>query len=276
MNLLEIFTIPFMQRAMISAVILAILLGFFGIFIVPRRMGFMADGIAHGSLLGIAVGLFVGGYPILYAIITAAFYGFILAKIPNNSRVTHDGLIGLFLAGGMSGAVILMSFIPGFKPELFTYLFGNILSIQWMDVYILLIAFVIAVIVLRLQWRSLVMTTIHNDLSKIIRIPVTTSRYFLFIGTSIALIAGVKLLGVILVSSLLIIPVLIANQFSFSFRSMVILTQSIGIISALGGIFVSYIVDIPTGPTIALLLVSTFVAATSSSAIQTKLFKHHV
>ena len=109
MDLLEILTIPFMQRAMISAVILAILLGFFGIFIVPRRMGFMADGIAHGSLFGIAVGLFLGSYPILYAIITAAFYGFVLAKITNTSRVTHDGLIGLFLTGGMRISKILSS-----------------------------------------------------------------------------------------------------------------------------------------------------------------------
>ena len=231
----------------------------------------MADGVAHGSLLGVAVGLFVGAYPIIFAMITAAVCGIILAKVSNSSRITHDGLIGLFLTGGMSSAVILMTFIPGYKPELFSYLFGNILAIQWVDVYVLIVAFAIASIVLRKQWRPLVMTTIHIDLSKIIRIPVTTSRYFLFIGTAVALIAGVKLLGVILVSALLIIPVLVANQFGSSFKSTVIITQLISTSSTFGGIILSYILDIPTGPTIALTLVSIFSLSASYSAVRSKL-----
>jgi zinc transport system permease protein len=275
MDLLEIFTTSFMQRALITGVLLAILLGFFGIFIVPRRMGFMADGVAHGSLLGVAIGLFLGAYPIIFAMVTAAACGIILARISSNSRITHDGLIGLFLTGGMSGAIILMTFMPGYKPELFSYLFGNILAIQWTDVYVLITAFSVTAILLRRQWRPLVMTTIHSDLSRIIRIPVTTSRYFLFVGTSIALIAGVKLLGVILVSALLIIPVLIANQLGSSFKSTVVISQFSGTLCTFGGIIISYIFDIPTGPTIALTLVTIFTISASYSAIQTKLIKRH-
>lgn len=273
MELLEILTIPFMQRAIISGILLAILLGIFGIFIIPRKMGFIADGVAHGSLLGVAVGLFLGVYPIIFAMILAAGYGALLAKVSNNSRLTHDGLIGLFLTGGMSAAIILLTFIPGYKPELFSYLFGNILAIGWSDLYVLIAAFSITLMVLIKQWRPLIMTTIHNDLSKIIRIHVTTSRYFLFVGTSIALVAGVKLLGVILVSALLIVPVLIANQLGSSFKSTVIISQLVGTLSTFGGIIISYVLDIPTGPTVALTLVIVFSLSSGYSLIRSKLIK---
>ena len=270
MDFIEIFTIPFMQRAIIAAILLAIILGFFGIFIVPRRLAFMADGITHSSLLGIALGLLIGSYPLIYAMILAIILGIILARITDYGRITQDGLVGTFLVGGMSAAIIIMSFIPGYKPELFSYLFGNLLSITWLDIYLLGIFFIIVILLLIFQWRTLVLTTMHNDLSRILDMPINKTRYFLFIGTSITLIAGVKLLGIILVSGLLIIPVLIANQVGNSFKSNVILTQLIAIIITFLGVLFSYVFDLPTGPSIGLLLVVTFILSLLYAFIRTK------
>tara|TARA_B100001123_G_C15343460_1_gene1036015 strand:+ start:407 stop:1237 length:831 start_codon:yes stop_codon:yes gene_type:complete len=261
MDLFEVITIPFMQRAFLGSIMLAILFGLFGTFIVPRKLGFMADGISHGSLLGIAVGIFIGVYPIIFAIILAAIFGFLLARVNDYGRITQDGLVGIFLAGGMSGAIILLSFMPGYRPELMSYLFGNLLSIQWIDIYGLTLFFVLTIILFRMQWRSLVITTIHTELAYVINLPVTLSKYFLFIGTSIALICGVKLLGIILVSALLIIPVLTANQIGHSFKSTLIGTQICGISCSFMGILFAYILDIPSGPSIALLLVCIFLSA---------------
>ena len=139
MDFFELFSIPFIIRALIGSVLLSIIFGLFGTFIVPRRISFMADGISHASLLGIAFGLFIGTYPLIYAFLVAAIFGFILAKVSESNRITEDGFIGILLTGGMSGALILLSFVPGYKPELFSYLFGNILSIEWMDLYLSLI-----------------------------------------------------------------------------------------------------------------------------------------
>ena len=97
----------------------------------PRRLSFMADGITLASLLRIALVLLIGAYPLIYAFILAIILGIILARITDYSRITQDGLVGIFLVGGMSAAIIIMSFIPGYKPELFSYLFGNLLSINW-------------------------------------------------------------------------------------------------------------------------------------------------
>ena len=273
MDLVDIISTAFMQRAFVSAILLASLFGLFGRFIVPKRLGFMADGISHGSLLGIALGLLLGIYPILFAMVVASLYGFLLSRVSSTSNVTQDGLIGVFLSGGMGGAIIIMSYVPGYKPELFSYLFGNILTINWTDIYFLA-GFVILVIILFVsQWRALVITTIHNDLSHVIDLPVGRTKYFLFIGTSITLIAGVKLLGVILVSALLIIPVLIANQFGQSLKSTFILTQFIGISFTLIGIVISYVMDYPTGPSIAILLVIALMIALFYKNMKIKL-KH--
>jgi zinc transport system permease protein len=271
MDLIDIISTPFMQRSFLSAVLLASLFGLFGTFIVPRRLGFMADGISHGSLLGIALGLLLGVYPILIAIIVASLYGFMLSRVSSTSNVTQDGLVGVFLSGGMGGAIIILSYVPGYKPELFSYLFGNILTIQWTDIYFLTGFFILITIIFVSQWRSLVITTVHNDLSHVIDLPVDRTKYFLFIGTSITLIAGVKLLGVILVSALLIIPVLIANQFGQSLRSTFGLTQFIGIFSTLAGILISYVMDYPTGPSVAILLVMILMVALLYKNIKAKL-----
>ena len=267
MDFFELFTIPFMIRALVGSILLSLLFGLFGTFIVPRRVSFMADGISHASLLGIAFGLFIGTYPLIYAFLAAAIFGFILAKVSEHSRITADGLIGIILTGGMSGALILLSFVPGYKPELFSYLFGNILSIQWVDLYILSGFFVITCIILISQWRSLVMSTIHPDLSRVLKMPIKRTRYFLFIGTAIALIAGVKLLGVILVSALLITPVLAANQIGTSFKSTIFLTLLIGIVGSVTGLIISYIFDLPSGPSIALTLVLIFIASLFYSSL---------
>jgi|TARA_B110000438_G_scaffold288464_1_gene321950 zinc transport system permease protein len=267
MDIIDMFSISFMQRAFIGSFLLSITYGLYGMFIIPRKIGFMADGISHASLLGIAVGLSIGINPLLPALLLAAFLGFLLAYSADSSNVTSDGLIGIFLSGGMSGAIIIMAFMPGYKPDLFSYLFGNLLSIQNVDIYALVAFTIFSIIGFILQWRALVISTIHLDLSKVINLPTTQSKYFLFIGMSIGLILGVKLLGVILISALLITPVMTANQIATSFKGTFITTQLIGFFATFTGIILSYSLDLPPGPTIALLLVAIFVF----SLLQSKL-----
>tara|TARA_B100001123_G_scaffold153963_1_gene178369 strand:- start:1639 stop:2481 length:843 start_codon:yes stop_codon:yes gene_type:complete len=254
----EMFTTPFMQRALIGSLMLAVMLGLFGVFMVPRKLGFMADGVSHASLLGIAVGIMFGGAPLLWAALVAACIGMVLAKIEDNSRLTLDSVVGIVLVGGMSSAVILMSLTPGYKPELVTYLFGSLLSISWNDIYFLIGFFAVTLILFKMQWRTLVLTTVHGELSSVLGLRTSAAKYFLFVGTSIALIAGVKLLGVILISALLIIPFSAANQATRSLRSSLIVTECIAIGGTIAGIICSYVYDLPTGPAIALVFVALF------------------
>ena len=151
-----------------------------------------------------------------------------------------------------------MSLTPGYKPELVTYLFGSLLSISWNDIYLLIGFFVVTLFLFKLQWRTLVLTTVHGELSSVLGLPTSAAKYFLFVGTSVALIAGVKLLGVILISALLIIPFSAANQATRSLRSSLIVTECLAIGGTIAGIIFSYVYDLPTGPAIALVFVALF------------------
>ncbi len=244
-----------MQRAFISCIILSVLLGLLGTFIVPRKMAFMADGISHASLLGIAIGLLLGVFPLAIAIVIAIIMGAIVAALRNNPRITLDGLIGILLTAGMSGAIIIFALTPGYKPELFSYLFGSVVATTWVDVYVLCGLAAITLPLLKYFWRSLVLTTVHEQLSRVMNLPAHTANYFLFIFTAITLVTGVKILGIILVSGLLIIPVLSANLITNSLRKAVIVTISLAIVGSIVGLILSFIFDLPSGPCIALTLI---------------------
>lgn len=151
-----------------------------------------------------------------------------------------------------------MALTPGYKPELITYLFGSLLSISWNDIYLLIGFFAVTLVLFKIQWRTLVLTTVHGELSSVLGLPTSAAKYFLFVGTSVALIAGVKLLGVILISALLIIPFSAANQATRSLKGSLILTECLAVAGTMTGIILSYIYDLPTGPAIALVFVGLF------------------
>ena len=254
-EIFQLVSFPFMQRAFISCAILSGLLGLLGTFIVPRKMAFMADGISHASLLGIAIGLLLGVFPLVLAIVIAIIMGAIVAALRNNPRITLDGLIGILLTTGMSGAIIIFALTPGYKPELFSYLFGSVVATTWVDVYVLCGLAVITLPLLKYFWRSLVLTTVHEPLSRVMNLPAHTANYFLYIFTAITLVTGVKILGIILVSGLLIIPVLSSNLITNSLRKAVIVTITLAILGSIVGLIMSFIFDLPSGPCIALTLI---------------------
>ena len=254
-EIFQLVSFPFMQRAFISCIILSVLLGLLGTFIVPRKVAFMADGITHASLLGIAIGLLLGVFPLAIALVIAIITGAIVAALRNNPRIPLDGLIGLLLTTGMSGAIIIFALTPGYKPELFSYLFGSVVATTWVDVYVLCGLAAITLPLLKYFWRSLVLTTVHEQLSRVMNLPAHTANYFLFIFTAITLVTGVKILGIILVSGLLIIPVLSANLITNSLRKSVIVTISLAIVGSIVGLILSFIFDLPSGPCIALTLI---------------------
>lgn len=268
LDLYQIVSLPFMQRAFISCIILSIVLGLLGTFIVPRKMAFMADGISHASLLGVAVGLLLGILPLLMAVMVAIIMGAIVAALRSNTRITQDGLIGILLTGGMSSSIIVFSMTPGFKPELFSYLFGSILSTTWTEVYILIGFSIFTLILIKYFWRSLVLSTVHDQLSRVMNLPTRTANYFLFVFTAIALVTGVKILGIILVSALLIIPVITSNLVTHSLKASVIATIIFGLTGSVTGLFISFILDLPSGPCIALTLIGMFILALVSTSLK--------
>jgi len=248
----ELLTLPFMQRALIAGIALAPLLALLGQFVIMRRMAFFADGIAHASLAGVAVGVLAGIYPIPIALLVAVIMATMIYWLERHGSVGSDAAIGVLFSAGMAIGVILLSWTDGYQPELVSFLFGNILAVSWSDIALIVPIAVAVVGLIILKYRALTLGAIDHDLAHVSGEQPDRMQLMLYIILAVAVVLGIKVVGVILVSALLVVPAVTAKLVSRSFREMTILSICIALATVIGGVVLSYVANSPTGPTVVL------------------------
>ena len=248
----ELLQYPFIQRAFIAGIILAVVLSFLGVFIILRRMAFFADGIAHASLAGVAVGILFSFNPILTAVVLTAVFAAVIYLLEQKYKLTSDVAIGILFTSGMALGVLLISLTPGYQPELMSFLFGNILSISMDEIWILIVVGGFVVAFLSIYLRSLTLMSFDKESAYLVGIKVEFLQLALYVVTAVAVVLGIKVLGIILVSALIIIPVAIGKLFARSFKSLIGLSFFISLMMVILGLFASIYLDWPSGPTIVL------------------------
>ena len=248
----DILQFPFMQRALLAGILLALLLAVIGIFVMLKKMAFFGDGIAHASLAGIAIALIAGMSPLLTAIVFSVFVAIIIYYLEKKTNLSSDTIIGIFFTASMSLGVILMSYQEGYQPELISFLFGNILAIKSVELFYIA-GFTIALLVFYLiYFRRITLVTFDREMAYISGINATVIELIMYISLAIAVVLGVKILGIVLVSALLIIPPSIAKITARSFRGLFVTSIVISEVITVVGIFLSYKFNWPTGATIVL------------------------
>ncbi len=251
--MLEIFELAFMQRALITGIILAVVLSYLGILVILRKMSFFADGIAHSSLAGVAIGVLASFYPLLSAIAFSLLMGLLIYYLEEKSKLSSDTIIGIIFSSGLALGAMLMSFKSGYQPELISFLFGNILAITWLDLIIIATVGFLIVLFVKLYYKKLVLISLNKDLAQAQGLKGKSLKLFFYLALSTAVVLAIKVLGLILASALLIIPVATAKSFSKSLKHLNFLAIFIGIITVFLGLLLSYYFDLSTGPTIVLL-----------------------
>lgn len=240
-----------MQRAIIGGIFVASLTSFMGVLVVLRKSSFFGDAIAHASLTGVALGLLVGTNPVLAAAFYAVLVAFFLPYLKKHSGLPLDSLLGFVLPFSMGLGVILLSILPGYQPELISFLFGSVLAIGWVDVGVILVL-TLFVIFLMLKYRnSLVFASFDNEYAKVSGIDVAKIDTIYQILLAISIVAGIKLVGIILVNALLVIPASTVRLYAKSLKQMFLITPVLAVLITLVGLISSYFLDIPSGPTIA-------------------------
>ncbi|MEX0877889.1 MAG: metal ABC transporter permease [Candidatus Spechtbacterales bacterium] len=248
----DFILLPFMQRALIAGVVLAFILPFLGVFVTLRKMSFFSDGIAHASLAGIALGIISGLNPMNMALIVGVFFGISVYVLERKTNVASDSVIGVIFTTGLALGVILLSFQQGYQPELISFLFGSILAVGSSDLYLIVaFSFFISLFLVR-YLRDLTNITIDRDNAWLQGIPVAALELIFYIVLSMAIVLGVKLLGIILISALLITPAATAKLVSPSFKRFVAISIILGEISVVSGLALSYYFDLPSGAVIIL------------------------
>ncbi len=256
---MEIFQYEFIKNAVITAVLINIACGIVGTFVVTKRIVFISGGISHAAFGGIGLGYFLGLDPIITAIPFSILAAFGIGFIAKKTKVGEDAAIGILWAIGMSLGIIFINLTPGYAPDLFSYLFGNILTIPFSDLIIMVVLDMIIVVVTILFYKEFKAISFDEEFSKVAGVPVDL-LYFLLLGmVALSVVILIKVVGIILVIALLTIPAATCRQFTNNIKTLIFLSMSTGIILTISGLWISYILDLASGATIIMVLGLVFI-----------------
>ncbi len=240
----------FFQHALIGSLLASIACGLVGTYIVTRRLVFISGGLTHASFGGIGIGLYTGIPPILSAAVFAVLSAFGVEWLSKRRDMREDSAIAVFWALGMAVGVMFTFLSPGFAPDLSAYLFGNILTITWGD--LMLLAGVAGALGLFFAFfrHPIVQVAFDREFARSQGLPVQVLEYMLMMFIALTIVACLRMVGIVLVISLLTIPQMTANLFSHRFHRIVWLSIGIGYASCLGGLYLSFHGNIPSGAAI--------------------------
>ena len=260
---------PFIIKGLLAGVIVALVAGVMGCFVVWRRMAYFGDSLAHSALLGIALGIALGVNHNLSVIMLCSLFALILVWLQQKRIFATDTLLGILAHASLSIGVITISILEQII-DLHSYLFGDILTVGNDQIWWLVIGGGSVLGVLTYNWSSLVLMTIDEDLAQAENVPVARYQMLLMFLMTIVVAISIKIVGILLIASLLIIAPAASRQFSKSPEMMAMIACLIGVISVVIGMYFSFELDTPSGPTIVAALAALFVISFPISRITTK------
>ena len=257
--ILEALSYGFMQKALIAGIAVGLICSFMGTFLVLRRYSLFGDGIAHVAFGGISVGLFLGVFPLWTAFIVSIFGGIGLQKLRQSTKISGDAAVAVVLVSGLAVGVILVSSSGGFSVDLFSFLFGSILLISNEDTIMILAissGIIATLLVLQKQFLHL---TFNEEQAKLVGLRTTLLNYAFVILASITVVTSMRLVGILLISALIVIPNITAMMFGKGFKKTVCISMGISTISVIGGILLSYSLNLAPSGTIVVIAVGILV-----------------
>jgi zinc transport system permease protein len=256
----EILEFGFMQRALITGLAVAVTCSVIGLFLVLRRQSLFGDAISHVAFGGIAIGLFINLYPIWTAFIVSIFGALGITKLRESTKIPPDSAIAVLLTSGLAVGVVLIGLAGGFTLDLYSFLFGSILLVSPQDTLTILILSAAVLSIISVIYRKLLYVTFDEQQAKVSGIQVTNLNYLFIVLASITVITSIRLVGVLLLSSLVVIPNITAIMFGKGFKKTLLISFLIAVYSVLGGIIISYYLNLAPGGTIVLMSIATFFA----------------
>lgn len=261
-SLLTIFSYPFMQRALIAGVILGLLIPAIGVIASLRKMTFFGEGVAHASLAGIAIAILAGLAPLPVAILWAILFASFIYFLERYTKLPTDTLIGILFTASMALGIIIIQNLPGYQPELLSYLFGSILAVQNTDLLVIIPVASIILIWLFKNLSGLTFTALSEESASVSGFNTKLHTYFFYLALAVTAVLGVKILGIILVPALLVLPTATSRLLTQTFRSYVTISIILGELFIILGLILSYYFDSPSGATIVLVATAGFLAST--------------
>lgn len=249
-GILELFNYTFFQHALLGSLFASIACGIIGTYIVTRRLVFISGGITHASFGGIGIGLYTGISPILGAAIFSVLSAFGVEWLSKRKDMREDSAIAVFWTFGMAVGIIFSFLAPGFTPDLSTFLFGNILTITLSDIWMLAILSLVLIGFFTCFLTTIIYIAFDREYARSQRIPVRLFEYILMMFIALTIVFCLRMIGIVLVISLLTLPQMTSNLFTHSFKKIIFMSIGIGFMSCIGGLLLSYQLQVPSGASI--------------------------
>lgn len=243
---------PFMQRALLGAVAVGVLCAVMGTFVVLKHLSFIGEGLAHGSLPGLALGWLLGTNLYLSAGLFAVGLALVIGYVTEKSRIALDTAIGILFSSSMALGIVLISLKRGYTPDLTSYLFGSVLAIGPHDLWLILGAAVIILALVALLFKELVFLAFDREMAEVTGVPAGPLYYLLLAMLAITVVVALQAVGIVLVTAFLVIPPAAAFQLTNRMGSLVSLAVVFSIIGCVVGLFASYYLNVALGATIVL------------------------
>ncbi len=260
-------THTFLQNALWGSLLASIACGVIGSYVVVRKIGYMAGGIAHAVLGGMGIAYFSGHSPVMGALITALGAAFLIGWTERHNRHEEDILISALWAVGMAVGIIFISRTPGYNVDLMSYLFGNILMISRQDLLIIALLDTGIVTTVALFFRQFLAVSFDPEFARLRGINVELFSQLLLALVALTVVILIQVVGLVLVIALLTLPAAIARRHTHTLVRMMLMAVGLGLVFTAGGVMISYQPDLPTGATIVLLAGSGYLLSCAAEKV---------
>ena len=256
--IIELFQYQFFLKAFLAAIFASLSCGIIGGYIVSRRIVFISGGITHASFGGIGLAFFMGFNPLLGAVLFAIASALGIQFFTRVAEIREDSSIAIWWSLGMALGIIFVFLTPGYTPNLMSYLFGNILTVTVSELWWMFILNIVIITFFALFIRPILYIAFDEEFAKAAGLPVALFNYVIMTLIALTVVLNIRVVGIILILSLLTIPQATANLFTNDFKKLLLLSSLFAFIGTISGLFISYFLDIPSGAAIIFTLVIIF------------------
>lgn len=260
-RIIELFQLPFMQRALVGGILTGLMGGMLGSFTVLRQLSFFSDALGHSALLGISIGLLLGISPSVILLPFAVCFALGVTYLLDRTRLWTDALLNIIYSSSLAIAIITLSFVGQYKGGLNNLLFGDILAVRELDLIFSTVLLLVCTAFIGLSLRTQMLLTLHEPLAIARGVSVAIHRTAFIVLLSLVVGISIKAIGVLLVSAFVVIPACAARLLSRTFTNYVMLSAGLGALSAVVGMVVSAAFNLPSGPSIVATQLAIFLTA---------------
>ena len=251
----EMFSYPFLVRAMIGGICISLCASLLGVSLVLKRYSMIGDGLSHVSFGALSIAVAFNWAPLAVSIPVVAAAAVLLLRITGNGKIKSDAAIAMISAGSLAIGIIVTSLTTGMTTDVSSYMFGSILSMKRSDVIISVILSIAVFAVYMIYYNRLFMITYDEKFAKARGINVTFYQFLISFLTALIVVLGMRMMGTLLISSLIVFPAIITRSLTNSFKELIIISGIISIICFILGMLVSFFMNLPTGASIVLIYI---------------------